>query len=660
MKDVNITPGALSMEGHALRKLAHLLVGQEDGAIEGARKFLVEQALLEGKPDKSLADVAKNIQDIFYVQFSKAEVLEALQGLKSVLLFEKSGKYNLTPQREGELKKLNSETKASEKEIYHKWLEDVSRRYPKLSEDEKTVLVDDLKLYINKTFLLNGAEVGAFINGGVGEEIKAGDFDPWKWLPLRNASIHSIRRIEFPRFFRDADIDRREYFSRLLDGTFVYSIIQVDPDTLRVLRQSFKNYTFYLDTNILYSLFNLEDPRKSSSIVKAINLAIDYGIRIVISSKTLEEMKISIEYKSKLLLASPDIRRDLAEMGADLAEEENFITAYWRAYARTGVRKKDFIEKYKHIPELLKARRIDVINATYHPKNKLLNSEEALLRKFAPLKAPDIAEHDAYHGLLINWLRKEEDARGGKQRFWFLSWDTPVVNYAFATRKKGEQPFAILPHQLLQILRVYSHRTNDYDATFMDLFSKPQIKTAQGVLPNDFTEKVIAKISNYSDLPADLAIKILIDSEFTKEFINEPKEAVQDKALRMRVDKELIDRVNDLSGRVVSLEEDKGKVVKAKDELVKTTMKKDGKIANLELTVMMLLILLLAVANFWLCSAYWSKAQELLRWAWVITDAVLLFIILKIKCSIANIFIWVGVITGLILFLSWIVSLGRP
>jgi hypothetical protein len=47
------------LENYALRKLAHITAGQEDGAIERAREFLIEQALLEGNKNKTVKEIAE-------------------------------------------------------------------------------------------------------------------------------------------------------------------------------------------------------------------------------------------------------------------------------------------------------------------------------------------------------------------------------------------------------------------------------------------------------------------------------------------------------------------------------------------------------------------------------------------------------------------------
>jgi len=317
----------LKLENHALRRLAHLMAGGDDqNTLNEAHDFLIEQTLLEGNKGKSPKEIRSGVQSLFLLRFSLEEVGDSLLRLqKNSRIVERSQRFSLEVKREGELKKLNSDTKAQEKKIYSNWAQDVLSRYPSLPPTDIDLLLQDLKEYIHKVFLEHGAECSVFIypekehGQSFLEDISGGEID--KILPTRGQNIKEIRQIEFPLFLQNIDLEKRSFFSKLLDGTFIYSIIQVDQETINILRGRLKNYIFYLDTNIIYSLLDLNSHKKSSSIEKAFNLARNFGMNFVTTSRTIEEMNKSIELKSKELLGSGNIRRDLALEGADLSEE---------------------------------------------------------------------------------------------------------------------------------------------------------------------------------------------------------------------------------------------------------------------------------------------------------------------------------------------------
>ena len=153
--------------------------------------------------------------------------------------------------------------------------------------------------------------------------------------------------------------------------------------------------------------------------------------------------------------------------------------------------------------------------------NEVIEKEIELLNtSLAPQrKTEKVARHDAYHRVLIRQLRKDAEQQQRPDKYWFLSLDSLLLTYDRKTREKGETPFVFLPHQLLHILRPFGQRTQDYDAVFFELFSRPQINSAQGVLPTDLAQKILAKMSGFNDLPPDIALGIILDQSFRKNIL---------------------------------------------------------------------------------------------------------------------------------------------
>ena len=119
----------------------------------------------------------------------------------------------------------------------------------------------------------------------------------------------------------------------------------------------------------------------------------------------------------------------------------------------------------------------------------------------------------------------------------------------------GDKPVVYMPHQLLQILRLFEQRTEDYDATFVELFARPQIKFAQNVLPNDLANKILSKISGFADLPREIALKIIVDQKFISTVSDTRDGEKQDEIIKKKIELELTTKVNELVGRVTQLRE---------------------------------------------------------------------------------------------------------
>ncbi|MFZ3057707.1 MAG: hypothetical protein WA092_01545 [Minisyncoccales bacterium] len=658
MSDINISN---EIKHHFLRRLAHIVVGNEENILKSALTFFIEQALLEIGHNKSQREIIAGIRNNFYLNFQNAEVVDVLnERTKTGFLVCKSGKYTLEINREKELKEKNTKAKSFEESIFSDWIELISAKYPDLSDGDKVILVSDLQLYLNKIFLQHGAECTVLIYpeedklNALIKQYSQENLD--KLLPERSDILKKIRTIEFPLFLRCIDNEKKVYFAGILDGTFVYNLIQIDPQTQKLVRDNFKNYTIYLDTNILYSLFDLHNSQRTTVIEKAINLSRQFGIKIVVSHRTVEEMKKSIALKKEALLSSSPIRRDLAEIGAEISEEEDFITSYWRAYYKTGVSKEDFIEKLSHVADLLKSKNIPVIKGLDFTSETIEKEKDILKDSISPRRKTDVvAEHDAYHCLLIKELRKEADIKQSNEKYWFLSLDSVLLIYDVETRAQGEVPFVLLPHQLLQILRPFGQRTHDYDATFIELFSRPQIKSAHGILPNNLAQKILAKISGFSDLPAETALSIIMDQTFRKSVVVIQDMGEQDKFIEQKIESTVATELKQYKERLEKLElesEKQNRITEAKinqkDNKVEQQDKSILFYKNLSFYVTLILLLLLSFLAY---KNLWVGATKIQRCMLIAADMALLYLVGTIKWKPDKVY---NIIMGLIAILNFI------
>ena len=659
-----MTNSQTELKHHALRRLAHIVVGgEEPDIINSVLEFFVEQTILEKGNKRSQHEIIKGIQGIFLIKFSNNEVSETISRLlkRGSLRKEFGGRFSLEIRKVEELRKLNTETKDFEDKILNEWIELVSLRH-NLSEEAKSWLLADLQTYLHRIFLKHGAECVVLIYpddnrlNTLVRSYSSDEFD--KILPKRAPKIMEIRKIEFPLFLKEIDDEKKKYFASLLDGTFIYTLIQVDPQTKKLLKENFKNYTFYLDTNVLYSLFDLANTR-ATTVEKALNLARTFGIKISVSQKTVGEMKKSIEMRGELLLKSPEIKRELGEIGATISEEEDFITAYWRAFHRTGISKQDFIQKFSHITDLLLAKNIPVDKKATSFEREILEKEKELLNESISIKKNDsVAEHDAYHRLLIRAARQEAEGNQTAKKYWFLTLDNQLLIYDVKTKQKGEIPFALFPHQLFQILRPFTQRTADYDTTFIELFSRPQIKHAQGVLPNNLAEKILTKLSSFKDLPPDIAINIMLDSVFIKTVRKNESKTIRDQKINEEVENLLVIELTQLKERLEEIQSQKRKDARSfeaksvsEQRLSKT---KERELFSYKIWMVFILIILLALVNV-IFKDYWGEADKIFRGLWVLGDIILAYLILKIVWKTNKILKLIMIILGTLGFILQVI-----
>jgi len=652
------------LKHHLLRRLAHIVVGNETDLAKTAIEFFVEQVLLEKGNKESCKEIESGMKEIFLLKFSRDEIREATNKLVEtgkVIGFNNNQQFSLEARRADAIRKKNSELKDFETALFQEWLSLISVRYPDLIEEDKKILVADLQLYLSKIFLKSGAECAALIYSADKElDVfikKYVDDRLNQILPARNARLTKVRSVEFPLFLREADNGKKIYFASLLDGTFVYNIIQIDPETSKLLKENFRNYKIYLDTNVLYSLFELHNERNTAAIEKVLDTAKEFGITFAVSRKTVEEMSASIIAQREYLLVSPFVKRELAEIGADISDEENFITAYWRAFHKTGISKEDFIEKFTHIAELLKQKSIPVED-TPNFSSKVLDAEKTLLNEsILAHKKDEIAEHDSYHRLMVRHNREEAVKTGSHQQYYFLTIDSQLIIYDIKTRELGESPFALLPHQLLQVLRPFIKRTEDYDATFIELFSKPQIKYTQGVLPTDLAQKIIAKISAFKDFPPEIAFGIIADQAFREGILkNQGDDIKVNEIIEKVVEEKTIAELNKTKEKNILLESEKQKGERlnaAQSEREKATNAKLKIYKNLSLG---LAVLLFTLVNAFVIYFYWAEIPKIWRGSFSLVDILLLYGVSRIKWKVGVAWTIVLGIVGIIAFFFQIID----
>lgn len=704
----NINNSGLSQ--NILNKLAHILPATKEGVTGQVVEFIVEQTLFELGQNKSLKEISAGIGSIFLLKFSSDEVADILKKLKEKEYVDLSSerKYFLKDSRISKLKELHNNLMITEQKMFSEWKTYIQNKYSGLSEEEILNLEKDLKFYINRMFCKHGAECTVLLypdNQKINKLIhKYSEGKINKYLLKRPGHIMSIRRVEFPLFFKNSNIEKRKYFSSMLDGTFIYNMIQIDPHTKKYLKENFKNYKFYLDTNILYSLFDLTDPRGKTTIENVLAKCEHFGIKLAVTQKTIAEMKLSIQTKGQELLNSKPIKRELAGAAADLVSEDSFIAAYWRLFYKTGIQKQDFIQKFSYIEELLKARSI---NIEYECPDFSLEETEEEVRILQEMssgnKATVVAEHDVFYRLLIRHLRVRAKEERTDKRYWFLTFDSQLLPYSAASRKEDESPFIIFPHQVFQIMRPFTERTEDFDQTFIELFNRPHIKSSEGVLPPNIAERILSTISSYKDLPTRVAIDIIMDANFQEAIIlsgseQAQKEVIEDhiehamtykvkrlekkivdlekslkeketqkeegrekrKIKNMRIDKEFQKKHNQLIEKSRELSKKRKELNKKNQELQKHQewfIEKDKENKSLRMVLFITSLLFFVVINIFLYFYFWIKASIMIKGVWVSFDILLMIMILKIKWRLSlSIQIVLGLF-ALMQFIPWILSL---
>jgi predicted nucleic acid-binding protein len=569
---------------YAIRRLCHFVpLDSTDKLCYVIQEFLVQHAMASVGLDPQLPlEVRDSIKNIFGLDFEPREIeirLKRLLEAKKVACTK--GKYWLDYHVCIGLRKSVKKCEDYEKEVIEEWIKSVEDKYPMLSQKDLQRLKNDLKIFSAKIFVMHGAKCATLIYS---KQKKTEEIvDNWEGdlsdiLP-EYPTLNKIRNRELPGFFIDAKGERMKYIAELLDSSFLLNVIQIDKDCTALIKAFLNGCLLYLDTNVLFALLDINTQREAIAVKRLIEISRQLGYTVVISTRTAEEFLYALKNAEKHLRKNPNVPKNLAKILANYSGG-GFIPAYWRKCVNSSISLEDFIGTYRHFEDLLAKYEIairDDFCEDVQEDPELKTQIDLLYASADPvILDKDVAEHDAFHRLLIRKLR------GGKARTysdasaWFLTLDKKLNHYdAFARFSEKEKdlsdvPFCILCDDWLQIVRPLLPRTDDYDKTFIELLSSPFLRSYRDV-PPELAGKIIDRIAHYKNFSPDVAVKMLTDSLFIQRLetvhTEENQKEVIDNEIVASADEFRIERDNykkqaeKASKTIKAIEEEKHKVI---------------------------------------------------------------------------------------------------
>jgi predicted nucleic acid-binding protein len=567
----------------AIYRLCHFVpLDSSDNFCYAVQEFLVLHAMATLGVIRLLpSEVRDSVKNLFGLDFELGEIefiLGRLHKAQEVVYVD--GEYWLAYQKCLELRRSVKDCNAFETKVIKDWLKSIEHKYPELSKDDLQRFEKDFKIFAAKIFAQHGAKCTALIYAKkkkiaeVVDKLETLVPDILPEYPV----LDKIRRTELPAFFKDAEGERRKYIAELLDSSFLLHAIQVDKKCSMIIKEILKGRLLYLDTTVLYALFDLDTPRETRAVRRLIELSQQLEYTTVVTPKTLEEFKYSLNLAEKHLKKYSDIPKNFAKAAANHSAG-GFIPAYWRKYAKTGISREDFIGTYRNFENLLAEYKIEIRDdfCAEVQEDPELQTQIDLLYASEGLNFIDsnIAEHDAFHRLLIKKVRGGKALTFSTANAWFLTVDKKLNRYDyFASSKEknklSEVPFCILCDDWFQFIRPLLPRTDaDSDKIFIDLLSSPYFRSFEGV-PPELAEKIIGRLAHFKNYSAEMAVKMLTDSFFIhqletinsedqEEHVDEKIIAVGEEIMRERNHyKEQFEKTS----KAIKMIEEEGKVIK--------------------------------------------------------------------------------------------------
>jgi len=498
-----------------------------DGKIEVAfarRQFVLAAASENGGALESVEDCQEACRILWNLELDRDEVDTELRQLVRVgkLKRRPSHGYFMAPDTQVEYREKARGSELTEEQALAEWIIAVRAMEPGLSDGQLQALKQDLVAWVQQVIARHGMEAALVLYPEHAQDrteeflaqVKAHGCD---FLPEREEPIRGIREKALYLFLRNPTNAQRSYLANLMTTAYLMAVFTIDPEAHEIVKQLTKGQVIYLDTNIVYDVLNLSGPRKYMSIKRILELTRKLGYEIRVTPWTVAEMKHSVRKAREELSKTALPPKALADLAAEAAGDDGFLTAYWRKYKETGVRPEDFFDLHEQIEGLLQEADIAIDGEGCLAVDR---DEDGIAGRVGLLatipggssKPHPVMEHDAKHRLLVERLRGEGDRRFSNAGYWFLTDDSVLIPYAQEQKADPRQiPFAVSLSAWTHIVRSLSPRTEDYEQTLVDLLDSPAVRP-KGIVSSATVSEVLGRVDMLvKDSTEEIATRMLLD-----------------------------------------------------------------------------------------------------------------------------------------------------
>lgn len=515
----------------------------------------------------TLNEIKTNIEDMFKLEFAEEEISASTERLVSKVyirrIVTKEGKntklkYMLLPNTLKYIQEKIFKFQELERKVINKWKNEIYKRYKDYPELINNIepIISNLKLYISKMLIKHGIECIAIIYPDSDELkslFKSTKSIISKDLSKINSFVDEIIKLEIPRFFYEADTERKSYIINIFNSSFYWYLIQVDESCSNLLREITLGQDLYLDTNVLLSLVGFDGPSVANASYSVLSLAKELGYSLKVTTKTVDEFYNHCKRKNKEYGNITIPSKELAEIAIKILPENDFLYTYWKESLKKEISIKDFIKEKSSLELLLKnldIMQISQFRETIENSQELLN-EMSRLRVNCPNKDFGVVEHDAFHRIFINKLRQVPKYHFFDAVAWFLTKDRELAIYDRIVRKeKNSLPFCLTIDQWVQFNRPLIKRTKntkEYEDSFHTLLTTPFIRA---FIPSSNMEKaynkVLERFKRYRLISPKLALSIITDSHF----MNSVGKETDEEKIEEKIDNKFVEKASQLEKKL--------------------------------------------------------------------------------------------------------------
>lgn len=523
-------------------------------------------------------EIKEHVKQNFLVEFEVSEIINSGDRLEKNGYIEvdrpesrkDQPRFKIANEVFSKISKNTQQIKKIEEEVIGKWKTELITKYKEYPTVEKNIdqIVDTLNSFLTTIIISHGVEC---VNLLYPENSKANSWlsmvkdDIFAGIGRHDSFIDTINQVEIPKFLLSHDEDRKTYLYKLFNSSFYWHLIQVDEKCSMLFREVTEGQKLFLDNNVLFSIIGLHGINILQSTHSMLKFANDLGYKIWITTKTIDEFHESLSWQMRELNKKPPVPRELAKIATKHLGDGSLLAMYWNELVSTGVSVEEFIAEKSHLEKffsLFKIRQTNSHRMQIEGSKELEREEKKLTQVASPFASDHIIEHDAYHRVFINRLRKRPRHHFRDAKAWFLTEDRKLPAYDRVARKgKDHLPFCLTIDQWIQVNRPLLARTanrEEYEKSFRVLVTQPYLRSmgSTRILEKAYHE-VIGRLGRYERMNPKLAAAVVADSHFMLTMGREDKPEI--------IDEKLDSKFLELA---IQFEDEKIELAESKQELI--------------------------------------------------------------------------------------------
>lgn len=517
---------ALKFDHALVRRMAHFVPTQSVSNLqaEALDYILLQVMAAKGSGYTTPDEIQDQAHELFGMNFDPDEIKERLHRLSKegkIKSARKNG-YFLEPNQVAEVQEQVNALQGEENQVIDAWIEEVKSTQLDVTITDNDVLAlrEDLVTYVRLVYHVHGAECATFITRDdrvIQSLLESEQAKTLEQLPHRDERLNRIRAVALPLFFQNGNAKRKEYLSGMLNSSFVLMVVVGDKSLASYWRANWRNSVFYVDTNIILRIFNLQGLDRYKAAKRLVQLCNTAGVQLKVSKVTLDELTDVLHFWWQRLQEKAPPSKALAEKAYKMPTWEASIVSAYYEHIALGGNSQDFFARFTMIEAQLKAHGISVDPNDYRLELRSDPDFAELMSKYMEHtnrkdkgKDLDRAEHDVMHKLLVQRKRGATFKDPLEAKVWFLTSDGALADWEHRQSvRKGSVTTVMSTSTWLQLVRpLFARNVDDFDNMFLNLVNSPHLRAFKRISPL-VADEVVSRINGYKDAPAEVACALM-------------------------------------------------------------------------------------------------------------------------------------------------------